>query len=131
MLTRDQLLKMLVGLRKVNDIDLVDVDEVLRVSCRESDRKTVRSMAAAIDSIYGSFDYTKSPEFESKLQGKSNAVREMQLRLLNSEKRADALRRLADAITSVLHGDDAYQLVARNQHHHLDELRTLAMSISE
>lgn len=131
MLTRDQVLKMLVGLRKVNDIDLVNVDEVLRASCRESDRNAVRSMAAAIDSIYGSFDYTKSPEFESKIDGKSNAVREMHIRLLNSEKRADALHRLGNAITSLLHGDDAYQLVAQDQHHLLDELRTSARSISE
>lgn len=78
MLTRVQLLKMLVGLKKANDIDLVGDDDVMRVSCNDADREAVRAMTAIINQIYGHFDYANSPEFLERLEGKSEQVHNAQ-----------------------------------------------------
>ena len=70
MLSRAEMLTMLVGLKEVNDLDLVEGDSVLNVSCTESDKSTVRAMASLIDQIYDDFDYEVSPEFLDKTGGK-------------------------------------------------------------
>jgi hypothetical protein len=131
MLNRIQLLKMLVGLQRVNDLDLVGDEAVFRQAVRDSDRETFRDMADVLSKIYGGFDYTKSPEFLAKLDGKFELVKAAQVRFFNAEKRSDALRRLGVSIVSLFDSDDAYRLVAPEQHHLLDKLRTLTLSISE
>ncbi len=131
MLTQEEMLKMLVGLKEVNDLDLVDDNAVLAASCRDSDRGTVRAMAKIIEDIYESFDYEVSPEFIGKLDGKSEQVQTMHRKLLDQSKRKDAVRRLGESITRILASNDVFELVRLEQHHLLVELKELAESIGQ
>jgi len=129
MLSPAEVLKMLVGLKEVNDLDVINDDAVLAASCTESDKATVRSMAAIIEEVYDSFDYEASPEFLAKLEGKSEQVQTMHRKLLDQTKRRDAVRRLGEAITQLLSSNDAFNLVNIEQHHRLIALKELAESI--
>lgn len=131
MLTRMQLLKMLVGLKKANDIDRVGDDDVVRVSCNDADREAVRAMTAIINQIYCHFDYANSPEFLERLEGKSEQVQSMHRKLLTAEKRANSIHRLGDAIISILDSDDAYRLIPADDHHLLIELKSVVVRIPE
>jgi hypothetical protein len=88
-------------------------------------------MAATLGAIYQSFDYAKSPAFSSKLEGKSEGAKAMQMRLLTAEKRADAAQLLGVALCALLTSNDTYQLIVPDFHHLLDKLRALALSVSE
>ena len=46
MLTKVEMLKMLVGLKEVNDLDLVEDDAVLNASCSASDKPTGINMVS-------------------------------------------------------------------------------------
>ncbi len=124
------MLKMLVGLKEVNDLDLVQGDAVLAASCPESDNVIVRAMAAIVEDIYDGFDYESSPEFLQKIDGKSEQVQTMHRKLLDNEKLKAAKKRLGECITKLLEMDDAYNLVAVAHHHRLDELKELAESLT-
>ncbi len=131
MLTRAEILKMLVGLKEVNDIDLLMDDDILNASCIESDKPTVRAMATIIDQIYNDFDYESSPEFLQKIEGKSEQVQAMHRRLLNEEKLKQAGKRLGESLTAILDSEDAFNLVTVAHHDRLEALKELAKSLSE
>ena len=131
MLTKEEMLKMLVGLKEVNDLDLVDGNTVLAASCQDSDRTAVCAMAKIIEDIYESFDYEASPEFIGKLEGKSEQVQTMHRKLLDQSKRKEAKRRLGESITRILVSDDVFKLVRFKHHDLLVELKELVESIGQ
>jgi len=131
MLTQVEMLKMLVGLKEVNDLDLVDDNAVMVASCQDSDRVVVRAMAKLIEEIYDSFSYEMSPEFIGKLEGKSEQVQTMHRKLLDQSKRKDVMRRLGESLTQILTSNGAFELVRLEHHHLLVELKELAESIGQ
>jgi len=130
MLTKNEMLRMLIGLKEVNDLDLVASDAVLAASCHEADNATVRMMASIVEEIYDGFDYELSPEFLSRVNGKSAQVQAMHRKLLDNEKLNEAKKRLAKAMARLLEVDEVYKLVAVTDHHRLDELKRLTESPS-
>ncbi len=129
MLTRNEILKMIVGLKEVNDLDLLKDDTLLNVSRFDLDKKTVRAMSIIIDKIFNEFDYEHSPEFIQKIAGKSEQVQCMHRKLLDQEKLKQVQKRLGESITSILDSDDAFSLVPAVYHQHLEDLKKLAQSL--
>jgi hypothetical protein len=126
MLSRSQVLNMLVGLKEVGDLELVDQDVILSKATAPSAFPLVRSMAAIIRQLFDAFDYEQSPEFENKSVNKSPEVQQMLRRLLTPENRKAARLRLAEALSSVLDSNAAFDLVSLDKHALLLELRMLA-----
>jgi len=120
-LTSGQLLSLLVGLKEVNDLD---VGRQL-IQCDSSDAGRLEEMISIIDHLFDHFDCSRSPKFLKTQQGKSQEVREMQLRLLTAEKRAIARKGFGVAMAQLLESPTAYELVASECHPQLDKLKTL------
>lgn len=130
-LTRTEILRMLVGLGEVNDLDLIRSDAVLAESCLDSEKAIVRAMAGLIQGLFEDFDYAMSPEFLQMIDGKSPQVRAMHRKLIGKEKQIEARKRLGESITMLLEEDDAYGLVAETYRDRLDHLKELAASIAD
>ena len=131
MLTRNEILKMIVGLKEVNDLDLLKSDTLLNVSCIDSDKSTVRAMSTIIDNIFDEFNYEQSPEFIQKIKGKSEQLQRMHRKLLDQDKLKQAHKRLGESITAILDSNDAFSLVSAVHHQQLEDLKILAQSLSE
>lgn len=118
MLTRSQLMKLLVDVASVNDVQVLDEDRNLPIEiCAPEDRQTVRRMVATMADVLRAFDYERSPEFEDAVAGKSSAVVAMKRRLASDPiKRAQQRRRLEGALGEVLSNGDAYALVPTEHH---------------
>ena len=129
MLNRSDLLRAIIGLKEANDLDLVGFAVVLDEITAEKDKLTVLEMASIVEAIYQGFNYEVSPEFVTKIAGKSESARAMHRKLLDSHKRSEAKERLGKALTTILESDAAFQLVAPENHHLVDNLRSLVESI--
>ena len=127
--SKADLLRLLVGLRQVNDLDLIEDPSVLALIDGDSLRSIARRLAVVIDHIHTDFRYERSPEFLAKVEGKSDQVREMHVRILKSKSQDKMGQRLASSLVAILDSDEAYRLVAAENHHLLDELKELALSI--
>lgn len=130
MLSAGDVLKMLVGLKEVGDLDIVSSDAVLSSTCRNEDRPTVLAMAAIVEQLLDVFDYEESPEFQSKINGKSDDVQAMHRKLLSPDRRKKLLTRFGKALTELLVSEEAFDLVPSENHDRLSELRALASRIS-
>ncbi len=128
MLNHIEILKLLVGLREVNDLDLAGDDRVLGASVPAAKAEAVRAMVEVIDCLYADFDYEASAEFRQKIAGKSSQVQAMHRKLLDQAKLKAIQKRLGEALIHVVETDDAYQLIAPAHHGQLDQLRRLAMA---
>lgn len=129
MLTKSQLMRLLVDLAAVNDVALLDEDRALPPEvCGSEDRQTVRRMARIIADVLRRYDYERSPEFEEAVAGRSSAVVAMKRRLTSDPvKRAEHRRRLEGALGEVLTSDAAvYLLVPKEQHGAIRSLIELA-----
>lgn len=129
MLDATDILKMLVGLKQVDDLDVVSSEAVLSSVCSLKNRTSVLKMASIVDQLLDVFDYELSPEFATKLNGKSAEVQAMHRKLLSPDRRKHVLERFGRALTELLDSREAYDLVPADNHGALDELRTLALSI--
>lgn len=88
-------------------------------------------MAEIIGELYDEFDYANCPEFLQRVDGKSEQVKSMHLKLLDKEKQKEAKRRLGHSISMILESDEAYQLIAVTYHERLARLKELTGSIAE
>lgn len=129
MLTRAQILQMLVGLQETGDLDIACSNDVLVASCADGDRSTLKRIAEIVQLLYQNFDYTRSPEFLGLISGKSVEVIAMRRRLLTADKLEAVRRRLGKSLATLLELNDAYQLVEVGQHQQLDQLKLLASTL--
>ncbi len=129
MLNAADIIKMLVGLGEVGDLDIVSGETILSVTCNVKDRPNVLAMATIIDQLLRSFDYEKSPEFELRIEGKSSQVQAMHRKLLSSERRRQLSERFGKAIADLLESREVYDLVPIANHDLLEELKTIASRI--
>jgi hypothetical protein len=131
-LSRAELLKLLVALIRMNDSQVLSTDEGLPpdVSAPE-DRKKVRDLRGLLIAIRRFFDYTESPEFLESIEGKSDAVGAMRRKLASHPMRKkEYLDRLDTALESLLTSRDAYRLVAAKRHGDVDGIRRILSSLS-
>jgi hypothetical protein len=131
MLDAEQVLKMLVGLKEVGDLETVGSESVLASVCKADDRPKVLAMASIVERLLDEFDYETSPEFLCKIDGKSEQLQAMQRNLLTSERRKQLAERFGRSLTQILRSRDAYVLAPPVWHVELDELRTIASSIAK
>lgn len=130
MLSAPEVLKLLVGLKEVGDLDIVSSDVILSIACKTEDRPTVLMMAAIIDQLLDSFDYEKSPEFEAKIYGKSDVVQAMHRKLLSPDRQRTLSARFGKSLSELLVSNEAFDLVPIASYIRLNELKSLASSIS-
>ncbi len=128
MLTKSQLMKVLVDIATVNDVSVLDEERNLPIEiCAPEDRQTVRRMAALMADLLRAFVYESSLEFERSVAGKSSAVVAMKRRLASDPvKRSEQQRRLECALGEILSNDDAYALVTKEDHGSIRSLVELA-----
>lgn len=130
MLSAGDVLKMLVGLKQAGDLDIISSDAVLSSTCKPDDRSKVLAMAAIVDQLLDAFEYERSPEFEAMVKGKSDDVRELHRKLLSPEKLRNHSVRFGQSLTELLVSDEAFELMPLGSHDSLNELKSLASSIS-
>ena len=125
MISKSCLAKILVGLVETNDADLVDDDSILSSDvCAVDDRSSIRQLRNNVQLLYRKFDYTASPEFIAKTEGKSDEyVAMLTKRMRDPQKRAQHRQTYARSIASMLSDDRVYELTAPNHHKILDDLR--------
>ena len=88
-------------------------------------------MMALIEGLRKTFHYPDAPEFLESTQGKSEAFKEMRVRLASDPvKRADSMKRLDVALEELLTSTDAYTLVPQRKHPELAELESIARALS-
>lgn len=130
-LSGGDVLKMLVGLKEVGDLDIVSSDAVLSSACSTNNRPTVLAMAEAIDQLLETFDYQASPEFVSKIADKSEEVQAKHRKLLSPDRLKRLKGRFGKSLTELLVSREAYDLVPLEVHKVLDNLKTLASNLSD
>ena len=130
MLTKRQLLDMLVGLTRANDISLVDDPKVMtREVCLEGDLPLVRLMATITSELYTTFNYANSPEFLRSVSGKTEAVRAMRLKSITPQRRTEMQKRFGDALVQIMESDEILDLVESSRHERIKELRALLLEV--
>src|SRR5512145_1385990 len=113
MLSKAGLLRFLMDLAAVNDLDLVEDDALLSVEvCAESDRAAVREAAQILRFLRREFSYTLSPEFEASVVGRSAAYAAMRAKLVSEPtKRAALRRRFDETLSNLPSSDEVFQLL--------------------
>ncbi len=131
MLSKQQLIGLLVGLKRVNDIELINDQAVLSNEvCLDGDRGLVRRMAFIVNELYETFDYSRSPEFLRSTEGKSAEFKAMRQRLLTPTKRIEVQRRLGHALERVWESDEVFELIEPSRLGRIKELRNLLCEVS-
>jgi hypothetical protein len=131
MLTKQQLISCIIGLKETNDLQVLDATGFLDEEiCYADDVPLVKRMAAIIDELFDAFDYAKSPEFLRLVDGKSAEVRAMRLKMLTPVRRKEMRKRLGDALAKVLESDEVLELVESVKHERIKELRNLLLEVS-
>src|SRR3954466_7050287 len=128
LLTKSQLIKLLVDVAAVNDVVILNEDRNLPAEvCAPEDRATVRRMAAVMMDLLRTFDYERSTEFGDAIAGKSSAVVAMKRRLASAPvRRAEQRRRFEAALGDMLSGTTVYSLAPREGHEGIRNLIDLA-----
>jgi len=84
MLSKKQVLHMIVGLIEVSDYSLIEQGNILSVDvCSESDIEKIKELASLVNDLYSNFDYASSIEFQRSLDGKSESYKNMKLNMIN------------------------------------------------
>jgi hypothetical protein len=122
---------MIIGLKRVNDADLIDDPTVFNAEvCEADDMPLVRRMAAIVVELFDTFDYAKSPEFQRMVEGKSVEIRAMRLKMLSPVRRKEMRKRFGEALARVLESDEILELLEPARHERIKELRNLLMEVS-
>jgi hypothetical protein len=125
---RKSVLRVLVGLWQVNDLDLVSDKSVLSAAFPKSDPQIVLAMAKIIEQIFSGFDYRQSPEFLAKVVGKSEQFRAV-LEKRYQLKGEEISQRLGESLVEILESDNAFLMMPHGYHHLLKELKDLVLSL--
>lgn len=131
MLSKKQVLQMIVGLIEVGDGDLAQKGYILNDSvCKKEDKKKVQLLAKSIYQIYRDFDYSNSVEFLDSISEKSDSVKEMKLNLISSG--AVKKKHLTDISSALieLEGERIEGLISLEQKGLLDQARLAFSQLS-
>jgi hypothetical protein len=99
--------------------------------CHERDRHCIRELALLVSTIVSSWTYESSPEFASKIDGKSKAYGDYVAKSLShGENRRHLLERLFGSLTKLLDDDSAFTLVPTDYHKLLVDARCRLATLS-
>ena len=131
MLTKVELVTLLVAWSSMNDMGLADEDTSLSAEiCSPVDRAPVRRAARLVDHLRKRFSYVESPLFVRELQGKSAAYATMRKKLEDEPtRRAAHLQSFTSALRSILSSREAYDLVPTERHTELAALAGLLRQV--
>jgi hypothetical protein len=130
-LTKPELLQLLVAFASMNDTGLVDEDRILASEvCAPEDRALVREAAYGIRSLIVGFDYARSHEFQQLVAGKSTSVAAMLGRqAADPVHRKQHLDRFKQALAAQLTSDEARHLASLDQQAGLARVKVLLESV--
>ena len=125
MLTKCELLNLLVAWSCMGDADLADDDACLSGEvCSPDDRERVRRAARLVDLLRRRFRYVESPRFLREVAGKSPAYAAMRRKLQDEPaKRPEHLLSFNASLNAMLTSREAYDFVPAERHAELDALR--------
>lgn len=132
LLTKREVLSLVVGLIATQDAELLATDTVLSSQvCHERDRHCIRELALLVSTIVSSWTYESSPEFASRIDGKSKAYGDYVAKSLShGENRRHLLERLFGSLTKLLDDDSAFTLVPTDYHKLLVDARCRLATLS-
>jgi hypothetical protein len=132
LLTKREVLSLVVGLIATQDAELLATDTVLSSQvCHERDRHCIRELGFLVSTIVSSWTYESSPEFASKTDGKSKAYGDYLAKSLShGENRRHLLERLFGSLTKLLDDDSAFTLVQTDHHKLLVDARCRLATLS-
>ena len=124
MLTKAELVELLVAWSSMGDVDLVDEDACLSAEvCHPADRPRVRRAARLLHNVRGRFSYVESPRFLQEVAGKSDAYCAMRKNLEDQPiKRRQHRSSFNAALASILSSREVFELVPPDRHPELDSL---------
>jgi hypothetical protein len=132
MISKKQVLHMIVGLIEVSDYSLIEKGSILTNDvCAESDIEKIKELAALIKDLLSTFDYASSIEFLSLLDGKSESYKSMKLNSVNKPtNKQKYLSLFGEAICDLEDGERVDQLISEESKKTLDKARGLLESIN-
>jgi hypothetical protein len=131
-LTKQELLKMLIFFIRVSDEHMVWQDKTLTNElCVPDDRQTIGEITGLLKSVTNSFRYIDSPEFKNEVANKSAAYRSAKSKFAAEPvKKQRDRERLEKALENLLDSQEAFQLLPVNQHQTLKEIKALVFTLS-
>lgn len=132
MLTKSEVMGLLVGLARANDADLLNQDACLPSDvCAETDRAAVRRAASLVDHLVKHFSYVETPTFREIVAGKSEAYVKMRTRIECAPARhVEHQRHFEHALANVLNTSDILNLVPEARIEDVETLRVTVASLS-
>lgn len=132
MLTKREVLSLVVGLIATQDAELLGSDAVLSSQvCHEHDRECIREFGLLVSTIVSSWTYELSPEFTSKTVGTSEAYGDYLAKSLSrGDNRRHLFERLFGSLTKLLDDDSVFSLVQTDYHKQLDDARCRFATLS-
>ena len=123
--------QILIGLKQVNDLDLVLQPIVFReTGFNPTERPTVETIITEINLLVDSFNYLESPEFLTSVQHRSPQFQEMKRRLHTPEKNEEQKARLMNLLSNDLAGNELIGMIPAEKRRHLLRLRQLVGELS-
>lgn len=132
MLNKNELIKLLLFFIRVNDTQVVSDSELITKDvCLQDELSILNEIMIHLIDIRERFDYSKSPEFENQIIGKSNEFIEMKKKINNKPiKKIENLKRLDSALESLIYSKEAYDLIEYNSHKKLKRIVEQIQSLS-
>lgn len=133
MLSKSEVLQLLVVYARMRDQQLVENDQVLSADvCLPEDRRRLRRIMALLVPLRDSFRYEDSPDFQESVAGKSEALKRMKEKLASDPlKRREAESRFDRALRDLLSSDEAFRLTPTAAHPTLREIAELASGLAK
>ena len=129
-LDKPTLLKTVMGLIAMGDVDLLEEQRVISLLGAPIDFERICRLAQLLSELFRDFDYTRSPEFERSVEGKSPAFVDMKKKFAREPVKASEHReRYKKGLSDLLENQSAYELTPISLHDQLDEIRRLIYEI--
>ena len=126
-ITKAELIKLVVGLVEVSDADLLDNNALLTSDvCFSKDRDNIRVIRDLVVDLYNNFDFTVSPKFISMVDGKSSAYTSALKRKFNQPVlRSKLWNEYGMVLANVQESNQVYELTDIRYHPKLDEIHEI------
>ena len=132
MMTKRELIGMIVGLKRTNFLHLVHSspcilsDEV----CESWDVHGVRQIAVMVEQLFCDFEPTQSAEFIESIAGKSDAYKSMKIKMLTPDKRREKTAQFGDALADLMDSMKVDRMLRPECGERLADLRRAIMDLS-
>ncbi|MCP3668057.1 MAG: hypothetical protein GY696_37140 [Gammaproteobacteria bacterium] len=132
MISKKQVLHMVVGLIEVSDFSLIEQGFILNNEvCAKEDVEKIKALANLIKELYSGFDYPSSVEFLSSVDGKSDSFKKMKSNMVDTPTgRQKHLAIFGEAICDIGEVSRIDVLIKPDQKGILEEARSIFSQLS-